>query len=58
MKQQKDKMKDDIAHAFLSLSRAVVEKDPGTECCVKQDYLKDNSPELAGRFTDAITGLL
>ena len=22
------------------------------------DYLKDNSPELAGRFTDAITGLL
>ena len=43
MKQQKDKMKDDIAHAFLSLSRAVVEKDPGTECCVKQDYLKDNS---------------
>ena len=43
VKQQKDKMKDDIAHAFLSLSRDVVERDPGTACCVKQDYLKENS---------------
>ena len=43
---QKDNLKDDIAQAFVTLSRSIVDKDPGTMCSVRHEYTQGNSFEV------------